>query len=493
MITFDETDEEIIDCVLNTKRNIFIHGPAGTGKSTLLREIIARNEGSKKIGLTATTGVAALLIKGQTLHRFLGLGLAQQDVDYLYKRIVKNKKAENDWKKIDMLIIDEVSMLGGKLFSKIDDLAKRIRKNMLPFGGIQLVFVGDLFQLPPVKDIWIFESEAYKQCNFKFFNLTKSKRYENSEYFDMLLRIREGVLIKEDYKKLKKCVKKYQNMSEFKKIVPTVLYSRKVNVEEYNQKKLDQIDKQEFTFVATDIFQNKEAGIMMKKTEKDFFKNILDENIPHTIHLKVGAQVMLKKNFIDSKLSNGSRGVVVALTSRSVLVEFTDGDCVEINYEQWDMSDENHIVIRQQIPLVLAYSITCHKSQGSTLDCVVCDIGPSVFAYAQAYVALSRVRDIDGLYISNLSKHSIRADPKVVAFIKSIDEKCEEVEKELVHNKDYDAETCIVCMENKKNTLFKHGSTSHYACCKICSDRIVEQTNKCPICRENIDELITVF
>lgn len=491
MITFDETDEEIIDNVLNKKRNIFIHGPAGTGKSTLLREIVTRNENKKKIGLTATTGVAALLIKGQTLHRFLGIGLAQQDVDYLYKKITKNAQVQKTWKSIDVLIIDEVSMLGGKLFSKLDALAKRVRQNMLPFGGIQLVFVGDLFQLPPVKDIWIFESEAYKDCKFKFFNLTKSKRYENTEYYDMLLRIREGILIKEDYKQLKKCVKKYQNMSEFKKITPTVLYSRKVNVEEYNQKRLEQIDKQEFTFTATDIFQCNEAGVMMKKSEKDYYRKVLDENIPHTIHLKVGAQVMLKKNYIDSNLSNGSRGVVVALTTTSVLVEFTDGDCVQINYEEWDMSDETHIIIRQQIPLVLAYSITCHKSQGSTLDCVVCDIGPSVFAYAQAYVALSRVRDIDGLYISNLSKHSIRADPKVIEFMKSMQEKNVEKEEEPVV--DYDAETCIVCMENKKDTLFKHGSTSHYACCRICSDKIVEQTNKCPICREIIDELISVF
>jgi len=422
MIKFDENDENIINLAVNTRTNIFLHGPGGTGKSTLLKEICERSK-NKKVVATATTGVAAINIKGCTLHRFAGINLGSEDEHALYKIVMKKRKVVKRWRNVDLLIIDEISMLGGELLEKLDYIARKIRMRKEPMGNIQIIFSGDLLQLPPIKDKWIFDSTTWVELKLETYNLTEPKRYKDNNYFETLLRIREGKQNNDDIAKLEKCHEEYKKMEtdiESWDIKPTILHSRRMDVDYVNDNELDKLDGDKIEFKAIDTFEFKMSA---SEQQKVFYKTLLNDAIPENIYLKAGAQVMLKKNVsIESELANGSRGVIVDInkSSQKVNVKFLNGITTPICYENWEFEDDDVFFIRQQMPLVLAYSLTIHKSQGSTLDFVVCDLGPSVFAFSQAYVALSRVKDIKGLYLTEFDASSIRADPIALNYIKNL-------------------------------------------------------------------------
>ena len=427
IIYFNDKEKEILDMAVKTKENIFLHGPAGTGKTTLIKEISSRlKEEGKEVAMTATTGAAAVNIKGSTLHRFAGIGLGNDDKFKLYKRVMSQKKYIERWRSASILIIDEVSMLGGELFDKIDFVARKVRKRKEPMGNLQIIISGDLLQLPPIKDKWIFESETWKTLNLLIFNLTESKRYEKDDYFEMLLRIRENKQTKKDIMELQECVQKYEKVEdEIEKweIKPTILYSRRMDVDYFNQNELDKLQGMAYEFEAIDDFEFKDISENVTDQQKQYYKNILNDAIPEKIFLKIGAQVMLRKNIdIDTGLINGSRGVVLDINEKSgmVKVKFLNGVMTDIDYEQWEIDDADVFIIRQQLPLILAWSFTIHKSQGATLDFVICDLGFSVFSYSQAYVALSRVRDIKGLYLTEFESSSIRTDPTALKFVQSI-------------------------------------------------------------------------
>lgn len=218
---FNSIDKEIIHYAVNNRTNIFLHGRGGTGKSTLLNEIVRQLEIDNRIvKKTALTGVAAVLIGGITLHRFSGIGLGDGDKLQLLKRVSMRKNVKKDIIETETLIIDEISMCGAELFDKINFVFKKIRKNEKPFGGIQLILVGDMLQLEPIKDAYIFKSEVWKQLNLKIYNLTISKRYNETSYFDLLSRIRETNHTQEDitilkgryeeYIKIKDDIKKWE-------------------------------------------------------------------------------------------------------------------------------------------------------------------------------------------------------------------------------------------------------------------------------------------
>lgn len=424
--------QNIIDAIYEG-RNIILHGPGGTGKTyTLCKVSKFIRSMSKKFACTATTGIAALnlnipeeKIYARTLHSWAGIGLAQGCAQTLLAKVRADKRCVKRWMETDVLIIDEVSMLGAGLIDKLDFIAKSMRGNFnKAFGGLQIIFSGDFLQLPPVKDDWAFRSEAWKELNLKMFKFEDPKRYDDEEYFELLLRIRNGTCTKKDMNKLKGRHEAYKRLQEIlsvrestKIIKPTVVFSKRLDVETYNQTELNKLPGEITMFTAQDDLKCKRADI----TTAEYYKKVLDDAIPREVPLKVGAQVMLKYNLdVANGLVNGSRGVVVKIDGGVVTVKFVNGEKIDISENTWKHEDKKGSATRSQIPLILAWAVTIHKCQGLTLDYATCDLGPSIFAAGQSYVGLSRVRNFKGLFVSDFYMPSIKVSKIALAYVNSM-------------------------------------------------------------------------
>ena len=419
---------------INNKQNVLIVGAGGCGKSfTLINLVQILKEQDKSVYVTATTGVAALNlgeknnINVTTVHRFAGVGTAQVSVKELLIRM--KFQARERWLKCQVLIIDEISMLGGSFFQKLDNIAKTIRNNSKPFGGIQVIASGDFAQLPPVKDIWVFKTDEWKSMEFTPFILDKPYRYDNIDFFNMLSRIRVGTVTDEDYKILKARVRANHRLQELllkissekagEVIKPTMFYAKRCNVDIFNQRELDKLPGETVTFTAVDEFQIKKGN----PVKEDYIK-LLDEDIPQSISFKVGAQVMLKHNLdVDAGLVNGSRGVVNEIVpGEALIVKFLNGIKLRVELLKRVIETKKAIASRTQIPFILAWSSTIHKSQSISVDYMVVDLGPDIFSDGQAYVALSRCRKIEGLFISELSKSHITANQEALEYMEHLAE-----------------------------------------------------------------------
>jgi len=418
----DPSLEDIIKVVFE-KRHVFLHGPGGVGKSYKLRHIanILIRKGID-VYVTATTGVAALglsdsslKIVATTLHRFAGIGTAMLSTKNLIQKVKNNYPAKTRWERCQVLIIDEISMLGSDLFQKLCAIAQAIRQNeSSPMGGIQLIISGDFLQLPPVKEDWIFKTQEWEDLNIRPFILEVPYRYDNDGFFKMLLRIRKGKLTKEDYKTLFRRVRANQKIQKILEdlkdanpadvIKPTMFFSRRADVDAFNERELDKLQGELVEFVARDSIEKISGNPKIED-----YKSLLDNDMPRTVSFKVGAQVMLRVNIsTEDGLVNGSRGVVCEIIpEEALIVKFLSGKKVRIDIHTRKLEDKYANVTRTQIPFILAYAMTIHKSQGSTLDYCVVDLGGSVFSEGQAYVAISRCVDIKGLFISEFLESSI--------------------------------------------------------------------------------------
>jgi ATP-dependent DNA helicase PIF1 len=433
MASIIDTEQDIIEHVLGGNRNILISGPGGTGKSFLIKKIVSLNGTNdftmKKIAVTAATGVAAINVNGTTCHRFFGCGIARGSMDQIIGTVQRNKDAVFRIKTTNVLIIDEMSMIGGDLFTKFDKIAKFFRKNNEPFGGMQIVAVADFLQLCPINDTWVFESDIWKILDFKPFILSEPKRFSDTLFFETLMRIRNGKMSIKDQQSIKGRInayneycKKSENDNELT-IKPTILYSLKVNVENLNQEELNKLENKPKKFVSVDSCKPKVANVTI-----DYFIPLLDELAPKELLLAIGAQVMITWNLsVESGICNGTRGVIVGFDSDANTVTLKLCNNQEITIEQMPfvVEDNQGMATRKQFPLIVAYAITTHKSQGSTLDFVIVDLGPSIFAPGQAYVALSRARNWESILISNYSRSSIKADPKALMYMQSIEPKAQ--------------------------------------------------------------------
>ncbi len=437
--------KELLEDIFVKRRNIFLTGSGGTGKSFLIKYLkTLEKQYNVNISLTSTTGTTAYNINGTTIHRWSGVRIGKEPVNIIINRILfKDKKCKLRWLETDILIIDEVSMLSDKLFELIIQVGKSIKNGKFP----QLILVGDFMQLSPISGNYVFQSELWNTFNFKTHILTHPYRFTDLNYFHLLSRVRLAEHTPDDIKLLQTRVEAYKKYRENIKnvkdtdIKPTRIYSRKVDVARENLNELDKLPFESFTYKATDQYLTKYKPSLKSKTtkntividdveyehilnpeNKDDYSNYLDENIvSESITLKKCAQVMLKKNLdVESGLTNGSRGVVVDLASNYVEVLFKNGIKQKIMYQPYDFEDESYKIIRQQMPLILAYSVTIHTIQGSSLDFAIIDAGTSVFSPAMAYVALSRVRSLDGLFIINLLPNKIYADKVALEFEKKL-------------------------------------------------------------------------
>ncbi len=375
----------VIDCLLEGS-NVFLTGGGGVGKSFLISTIYTEFPGLKRqmhiknatpgipriprIQICALTGCASLLLgnKAKTLHSWAGIGLGKGTVQELFIKVRRNTKAMRNWLCTDLLIIDEISMMNGELLDKLNSLAKRLRSNTRPFGGIQVMFVGDFYQLPPVNKSdeptqFAFETTSWKECINKTIELTQIQRQKDVEFQKVLGEARMGKLSKESCRVLRGCMgREWQN----NKIRPTLLFPRRAEVEMINSTNLKSLIGPRHNFKASIVYDGKvPIGF---DTEDPVFKKTLelfdsDAGYLVDLELAVDTQVMLIANLSPEEgLVNGSRGVISHFcpTTGLPFVEFTNGIKRLIGNHLWPIEDFE-FVLRSQLPLRLAYAITIHK------------------------------------------------------------------------------------------------------------------------------------
>lgn len=417
--------------------SFFLTGPGGSGKSYVLERIRADLEFlGRKVAVTAMTGCAALLLgnRAKTLHSWAAVGLAREPATALVARIRASPKALRRWLSTDTLIVDEVSMLTPEFVEKLNYIAIQVRRDSRPMGGLQVIFVGDFYQLPPVnKDnspgaitSFVFESPLWKTIMPHTVQLKQIVRQRDPVFHQILEEARRGQLSKESLKILKT----RQNLPwQSQEIRPTLLFSRKAEVDHVNSSNLKALTGPRQIYKADTVLVPIVATQGLDKNSEQVKHAVerLDKDAGYSAELilAVGAQVMLLKNLdFDAGLVNGSRGVVTGFTDDPThlpLVKFRTGLSIPIGPAVWE-SDDLEGVQRQQIPLRLAYAITIHKAQGATLDCALIDIGSSTFECGQAYVALSRVRDLESLYIWDLEEAAFKTHEKVARYYQSVTE-----------------------------------------------------------------------
>ena len=413
--------------------NIFITGPGGSGKSALIRKI--KEHCKKEIQVCALTGCAAVLLncKAKTLHSWSGIGLGNGTIEQNIKKIIGSRYKRDMWKETDVLIVDEVSMLSLKLFNMLNEIGKAVRKNYRPFGGIQLIFSGDFYQLPPVGNkyepntqCFCFESvewnTIFKQdCQIQ---LVKIFRQTDEIYSNILNQIREGKIKKSSNNILLQCVGR--EADENLVVEPTKLFPTKNKVEYINNSKMNALDGEEKEYTIKQVLdlemtaEEKRIRAQYTKediqTELDFLSGnlICDKNIK----LKIGSQVMCVVNIPsttnDEMICNGSQGIIIKFcpTTNFPIVKYNNGFEMIMSRHIW-LSENIPGVGVSQVPLILAWALTIHKSQGATLDTAEIDVGSGIFECGQTYVALSRVKSLNGLYLTSFDVDKIKINRKV--------------------------------------------------------------------------------
>lgn len=395
--------------------NVLVTGSAGTGKSTILKALRAHMaEAYLRLAVCGSTGIAAVNVGGLTLHTWAGLGMGDGTAGTIANRILhgENRRAFENICGTNHLAIDEISMIGGSLFEKVDEVFRIVRKNDKPFGGMQLILFGDFLQLPPVSEDnskpekFAFQTEAWKKANFKVHHLTKVYRQADEGTARVMNAIRVGDVTAEVSALLNSCYRKVDPNPEHP---PVILTTHNKDADAINGRRLAQIIAQHHGYEAKDEGTARAIKILERCL------------MPASLDLKVGAQVMLCVNYDQEVgLVNGSVGEVIGFTPwmRGTIptVKFQNGVIHDIEPWTWDIREnEQKIGSRTQVPLRLAWAITVHKSQGMTLEKVEVHLGKA-FEYGQAYVALSRAKTKEGLFIASGSKKSIKAHPDAVRF-----------------------------------------------------------------------------
>lgn len=412
VIPTESDDENITKALklLSENKNVFITGHAGTGKSYILEKL---KEIIPDIVITSTTGIAAVNVKGQTLHSWAGIGICNQSVEKRINKILGDYSISKRIRDCKILAIDEVSMLDIKTFEYTDQVLRSVRSIDKPFGGIQVIFIGDFYQLPPVdngnpelQNGYCFESELWQEFDFQTVLLTKNYRQNEENLIKALSDIRINAMTQEDEKLLRTRV--CDNSEDLSDILH--IFSTNEESYNYNADNFAKIDAPAKTFKAKDSFRGK------FQFDIDRFCRAEKE-----LELKVGARVMLLINLDFEKcLINGSCGNVLEMDNDYILVKFDNGITSEIKRHNFDFHKKSTLIAKRvQFPLKLAYGITIHKSQGMSLDKLVVD-GARIFEKGQMYVALSRIRTLNGLYLINFDPNKIKVDEKVVGFYSNL-------------------------------------------------------------------------
>jgi ATP-dependent DNA helicase PIF1 len=426
LLQLNDDFRHALDVLEKTETHLFITGKAGTGKSTLLQ--LFRNTSHKKVAVLAPTGVAALNVQGQTIHSFFGFPPRIVTPGEASRKVTR-KDLLRIYKNLDVLIIDEISMVRADLLDGMDKFLRVNRENYRPFGGVQVVFFGDLFQLPPVvtrdpveaayftdyyDSPYFFSGKVFQDPDFQLETLELRKVYrQESRHF---LRLLEAVRLNEvDYDDLEDLNERHEPG-----FVATdgyiTLCARNATADKINQRELSLLDAPEHEFIA-EVKGQFDPGLY----PADF-----------GLRLRKGAQVMFVRNDIEErKFVNGTIGKVILLNKDTIVVETEASDGkkqrIEVSKIEWEIIRykggatgglETEVVGSfSQYPLRLAWAITIHKSQGKTFDRVLIDLGGGAFEHGQLYVALSRCRTLEGVVLRQPIRHQdVITDERVVDF-----------------------------------------------------------------------------
>ena len=460
METLSNVQKQVFEKYL-LNENIFISGPGGSGKTYLINFIYNHAiENNKSIKVCALTGCASILLgcKATTIHRFAGIGLANKSIDEVVNSLFKksqDKDKDKDkynyklrqWYSLKVLIVDEVSMMSLKLLLILDKIARRIyNKPKLPFGGLQVIFSGDFYQLPPVNSgnegpeasMFCFENQLWFELFPKENNIVLDTifRQKDEKFLKVLNYVREGRISVSTKKILEDRLCNKEELDNIRKSkVITILSPHRKEVDNINSKSYNELpedaEKKNYPIQYMKFnAKNETIDTMMSVMELDenaikyeyefMANNIIADKL---IELKVGTYVMCIANVAldcENPIVNGSQGIVIGFKDGMPLVKFNYiNEPVVVNYYTW-ISEKNKKLGIKQIPLIYAWAITIHKSQGVTLNDAIMDIGKNIFEYGQTYVALSRVKSLDGLYLRSFDHNKIMANPKVKQFYNNI-------------------------------------------------------------------------
>jgi len=464
------SDEQraVAKAVVEEGKSVFFTGSAGTGKSVLMRSIISQLRSKFKrepdrLAITASTGLAACVIEGTTLHSWAGIGLGKEPAPELVKKIKRNAKTKTKWLRTKILIVDEISMVDGELFDKLEQIARAVRNNGRPFGGIQLVVTGDFFQLPPVPEKnqaakFAFDAATWNTCIEHTILLTHVFRQKDPTFANMLNEMRLGKLTQPSVDEFRKLARPLQFNDD---VDATELFPTRGEVDGANNTRMQRLSGQAMTYAATD------SGVSDLNVRNKILANFM---APENLTLKKGAQVMLIKN-IDPQLVNGTLGKVLSFMDEATYATYKDDEETYRTAYREGMSDDEEtkaarekfnlarfknkepgavtrywpmvrfplpdgttrdmlcqpeewktesqqgeiVAKRVQVPLILAWALSIHKAQGQTLSRVKVDLG-KVFERGQAYVALSRATTQAGLQVLRFEPRKVMVHPKVTSF-----------------------------------------------------------------------------
>jgi len=436
------TQREALD-ILKTGRNVFLTGAAGSGKTHTLREYISYLKGiNASVAITASTGIAATHMGGMTIHSWSGIGIKDFLRPHELDAIVERPHIRNRIRNTSVLIIDEVSMLHHFRLDLIDTILKHARASIAPFGGVQVVLCGDFFQLPPIernrpqgetlntnfrgltfdneepptfalkesygeaKKKFAYHSKSWSDLGLKICYLSEQHRQDDQKYLKVLNSIRDNKVEEAVVEILNGRIGAAVNHS-----TPTRLYSHNVDVDNENEKELEKLKGEIFSYEMKD----RGARMLIKSLKKSCLA-------PEVLNLKKGAKVMFVKNNFEEGFVNGTQGTVVFLNRDHITVKTLSGKMIDVPFESWRIEEDGRMKAEiAQFPLRLAWAITVHKSQGMSLEAAEVDLR-DCFEKGMGYVALSRVCSLNGLSLKGFNQIALCVDEEVLDFDKGLRE-----------------------------------------------------------------------
>ncbi len=405
--TLSEEQKVALD-ILRSGDNVFLTGGAGSGKSFLIRHFM-REIDSAEMPILASTGAAAVLLGGRTFHSFFGLGIMEGGAKAAFDRGLNDKKLMSRLRNVEGIIIDEISMIPGKAFLVAEALSRASRESNLPWGGMRVIVVGDFLQLPPVTQAgprdWSFLTSVWKRSGFRTIELSHNQRVSDNQFLDVLSEIRKGRVNTAVQDFLNEHVRDHDESDK-----GTRLFARKNLADGFNERKLSEIDEDEIAIPTLYIGDERSITLLKKNSP-----------VPENLILKIGCEVMLLQNDPQRRWVNGTRGTVVDYSDETLFIKKSKGRVIEVPKASFTLQNADGEVLAhlEQFPVTLAYATTIHKSQGSTLDELWCDLS-RLWEPGQAYVALSRLRSSQGLKLIGWSPRSIIVDPVVLDFYKNL-------------------------------------------------------------------------